>query len=57
MAATKTATKAKKPVTKVAKIPKTESSTDTVWYQRHEHDTGSPEFQINLLTTRITALQ
>jgi small subunit ribosomal protein S15 len=57
MVATKTAAKAKKPAAKVAKTPTTESSTDAAWYQRHATDTGSPEFQINLLTTRITALQ
>lgn len=57
MAATKTATKAKKPATKVAKTPTTESSIDAAWYQRHAQDTGSPEFQINVLSERITALQ
>lgn len=50
-AATKTAPKAKKaPATEV-------DATSAAWYQRHEHDTWSPEYQINLLTTKITTLQ
>lgn len=28
-----------------------------LWYKRHETDTGSPEYQIRLLTNKITALQ
>jgi len=28
-----------------------------VWYQRHATDTGSSEYQINALSTRITSLQ
>ncbi len=28
-----------------------------VWYKRHENDTGSPEYQIWLLTNKITSLQ
>lgn len=28
-----------------------------VWFKRHDLDTGSPEYQINLMTTKITALQ
>jgi len=30
---------------------------NVTWYQRHDTDTGSPEFQINLLSERITSLQ
>ena len=29
----------------------------TNWFQRHDQDTWSPEYQINLLTTKITTLQ
>jgi small subunit ribosomal protein S15 len=55
--AKKTAVKAKTTVTK-KKVPAVEVDTNAVaWYQRHEQDTGSPEYQINLLTTKITILQ
>ncbi len=27
------------------------------WYQRHDNDTGSPEYQIYILSQRITDLQ
>jgi small subunit ribosomal protein S15 len=50
----KTETKTK--TTKVAPSSDGEN-TNAVWYQRHEQDTGSPEYQINLLTTKITILQ
>lgn len=39
-----------------AKAKKTEDQ-HLEWYQRHEHDTGSPEYQIYSLTLRITTLQ
>ncbi len=53
---------AKKPATKTVaktkKAPANEVETTTsAWYQRHEDDTWSPEYQINLLTTKITVLQ
>lgn len=55
--AKKTAVKAKTTVTK-KKVPAAEVDTNAVaWYQRHEQDTWSPEYQINLLTTKITILQ
>lgn len=34
-----------------------EEANNLEWYQRHATDTGSPEYQINLLTQRITSLQ
>ena len=44
--------------TKVVKVKNVESDSSILaWYQRHELDTGSPEYQINLLTTKITTLQ
>lgn len=43
----------KKPVAKKAQP----TGDQAVWYQRHELDTGSPEYQINLMTTKITDLQ
>ncbi len=46
----------KKPVAKKATAKK-ETGDQAVWYQRHELDTGSPEYQINLMTTKITDLQ
>ncbi len=30
---------------------------DLPWYKRHESDTGSPEYQIWVLTQKITRLQ
>lgn len=30
---------------------------DQVWFQRHDQDTWSPEYQINAMTDRITLLQ
>ena len=42
---------AKKPVTKKV------AADEQVWFQRHELDTGSPEYQINLMTVKITMLQ
>jgi small subunit ribosomal protein S15 len=55
--AKKTAVKTKTPVTK-KKVVANEVDTGAVaWYQRHEQDTWSPEYQINLLTTKITTLQ
>ena len=48
----------KKPVAKKTVAKKTAVTGDqAVWYQRHELDTGSPEYQINLMSTKITDLQ
>ena len=47
---------AKKAVTKKV-APKKVAGDEQVWFQRHEFDTGSPEYQINLMTTKITMLQ
>lgn len=47
---------AKKTVTKKV-TPKKATTDEQVWFQRHELDTGSPEYQINLMTTKITMLQ
>ena len=47
---------AKKAVTKKV-TPKKATADEQVWFQRHELDTGSPEYQINLMTTKITMLQ
>jgi len=49
---------AEKKTTKKPVAKKTQATGDqAVWYQRHELDTGSPEYQINLMTTKITDLQ
>lgn len=45
----------KKTTKSVAK--KKTTATQDVWFQRHELDTGSPEYQINQLTIKVTALQ
>lgn len=48
----------KKTTKKVADTKATTTAGDnTQWFQRHDQDTGSPEYQINLLTTKITTLQ
>ncbi len=48
----------KKTVVKTVKTPIVEiGSNDATWYQRHAQDTGSPEYQINALTTKVTTLQ
>ena len=46
-------------ITRMPKLKKSDAVTveDAAWYQRHAQDTGSPEYQINLLTQRITSLQ
>ncbi len=36
---------------------KTTAQTTQQWFQRHDNDTGSPEYQINLMTSRIADLQ
>ena len=42
---------------KVKKSDAVITTEDAAWYQRHAQDTGSPEYQINLLTQRITSLK
>ena len=47
----------KKTAVKTKKVTTDVDATNVAWYQRHEQDTWSPEYQINLLTTKITILQ
>lgn len=35
----------------------TSSKKSTTWFQRHDQDTWSPEYQIHLITERISTLQ
>jgi small subunit ribosomal protein S15 len=49
-------TTTKKVVTKKV-VTQSVAGDSAQWFQRHDQDTGSPEYQINLLTTKITTLQ
>ena len=43
---------------RMAKAQQTsEEGNELQWYQRHATDTGSPEYQINALSVRISSLQ
>ena len=54
----KTATKVKaKTTTEKAPTVKSEWGKKEIWYQRHETDTWSPEYQIFLISEKIAMLQ
>ncbi len=39
------------------KTPAKKAAVKETWYKRHDSDTGSPEYQIFLMTEKITMLQ